>query len=244
MTVKSKWGVLMAADGRTTIQGQPPDDHTQKIIPILDPGLRTAMYALVGEVGNDDFDTRAEFARQISALAGEDLDPSQYVEAICRPIAEAMTKARYFPRTNERLNSRWKILTAVFAGCFGSSVGMVTVQFSHLHREVKAQIDVLRILKNGIVQLCQGPEKVYDQMYRPGGAGIPNSPFSHYIHPLGDDPSVSEAIRFAVGYIEACCSPLGRELDPKAWEGIGGHIHVATIKPRSGFAWLIPPITG
>ena len=40
-----------------------------------------------------------------------------------------------------------------------------TVEFSHLHREVKAHINTLQVHQNGIVQLFLGPQKVTDRMY-------------------------------------------------------------------------------
>ncbi len=45
----------------------------------------------------------------------------------------------------------------------------------------------------------------------------------------------AEAIR---GYIQACSSPEGKEIDDEAHKVIGGHIHIATITPVEGFRWV------
>jgi hypothetical protein len=52
--------------------------------------------------------------------------------------------------------------------------------------------------------------------------------------------SLADAAGFVRGYIEACCSPVGLEFDPEC-EGLGGHIHVATLSPEDGFRWAIEP---
>jgi len=53
--------------------------------------------------------------------------------------------------------------------------------------------------------------------------------------------NLEDAVHFVKSYIEACSSPLALELDPDCDE-IGGHIHVATIEPISGFRWKIQPV--
>jgi hypothetical protein len=73
-------------------------------------------------------------------------------------------------------------------------------------------------------------------------------------------PSLQDAVDATLGYVEACSSPLGLEVDPENCRGLGGHIHVATVTPRiqpswiarcfgrhgapsGGFQWIIPPRT-
>jgi hypothetical protein len=53
--------------------------------------------------------------------------------------------------------------------------------------------------------------------------------------------TLSDAVEAGRNYIEACSSPVALEIDKEICQGIGGHIHVATITPTAGFEWLIPP---
>jgi hypothetical protein len=70
-------------------------------------------------------------------------------------------------------------------------------------------------------------------------------------------PTLEDGVNITRGYIEACASPLGLEVDPQNCEGLGGRIHVATVTPVQrpswirrlrgataigGFRWAIPPI--
>jgi len=58
--------------------------------------------------------------------------------------------------------------------------------------------------------------------------------FSAFVLERGQSPSLETATQFARGYIEACSSPLGLEVDALICKGIGGHLHMATIT-KSGF---------
>jgi hypothetical protein len=53
--------------------------------------------------------------------------------------------------------------------------------------------------------------------------------------------SLEDAAGWVRGYIEACCSPVALKYDPGC-EGLGGHIHVATISPQNGFRWVVEPL--
>ena len=44
------------------------------------------------------------------------------------------------------------------------------------------------------------------------------------------------------GYIAACSSDLGREVDPESWRITGGRTHVARITRSGGFEWVIAPV--
>jgi hypothetical protein len=55
--------------------------------------------------------------------------------------------------------------------------------------------------------------------------------------------TLSDAIEAGRKSIEACSrsSPMALEIDKEFCEGIGGHIHVATITPEGGFDWAVLP---
>jgi capsular polysaccharide biosynthesis protein len=78
-------------------------------------------------------------------------------------------------------------------------------------------------------------------MYRDHPQAIQDSRFDRFAHKLGKTPLLEDARQFAQGYIEACSSPVGLEVDEPLCKGIGGHIHIATITTPEGFRWVIEP---
>ena len=251
--VMAPWGVLMAADGRMTLDDATKatasedlllkeTEHAQKILPIIEPA-RTVMWGLIGSIGNEDFslDLRDEIKRHALALSAQEFGtPREYVIALGKLVARAITGARWFPDTGTKSERGCQIARAVFGGCFGSLVRMGIVEFCHSDEVARAPL--LEYLEGPMTsQRCFGPRAITDQMYDHLGNPLPDGPLAQYASALNANPLVSEARRFAVGYIEACCSPEGRRLDPEGCKKIGGHIHAATVKPRSGFQWIILP---
>lgn len=76
-------------------------------------------------------------------------------------------------------------------------------------------------------------------MYNDDGTAVADSPFAQYVMPIRTS-SLDDAATYAAGYVEACCSPLAAELDPKMGRMTGGHVHVAQVT-ADGFAWRVPP---
>ena len=62
-----------------------------------------------------------------------------------------------------------------------------------------------------------------------------------YFHPHECSRSLEEATNLAKTYVEACCDPIAKEIDP-CCRFIGGRIHVATVTRANGFQWIIPPV--
>lgn len=110
--VLAPWGVLMAADGLMTLDDatkanasadllSKETDHAQKIIPIID-SKRTVMYGLAGSIANDDFtfDMRSEIQRQALALSTQEFStPREYIDALGRSVALAITNIQWFPKS-------------------------------------------------------------------------------------------------------------------------------------------------
>jgi hypothetical protein len=78
-------------------------------------------------------------------------------------------------------------------------------------------------------------------MYDFRGVPIRNSPFRQYTTDLGDNATLNDALRFAKGYVDACCSDLARKIAPEECESIGGWVHVAEITSPGHFRWRIAP---
>lgn len=47
----------------------------------------------------------------------------------------------------------------------------------------------------------------------------------------------------ASAIVKAQCDPAVAALDPKHCATIGGHVHIATVTPSRGFAWVVPPLS-
>jgi hypothetical protein len=71
------------------------------------------------------------------------------------------------------------------------------------------------------------------------GAGHPD--FFRFCQSFDYNRSLEDAAGFVKGYIEACCCPQAIRFDSEC-EGLGGHIHVATIDLEHGFKWVVEPI--
>jgi hypothetical protein len=123
--------------------------------------------------------------------------------------------------------------TLYFCGYFNEFPCFSRVDFFHVERDAQFEINE-QSLRGPLVS---GSEIVADQMYRD-----PRDPrFSAFVLERGQSPSLETATQFARGYIEACSSPLGLEVDALICKGIGGHLHMATIT-KSGFTWVIEPV--
>jgi hypothetical protein len=116
---------------------------------------------------------------------------------------------------------------------------VMLVEFSHRHRIVEARI--VHCDGDLPIRLRCGSEKVQKVMYDGEGQPLPKTRFSRFAHRLPRRPGVDDARRYSVGFIEACCSQEARDLDPKIWAGVGGHIHAAQVTFQAGFEWVVPP---
>jgi hypothetical protein len=247
VVVTAPWGVLMAADGRMNIDTDTENESTQKLFPVIDKA-RALVYGLAGSVAtgssldNLSFDLRKEFKEQTELMSVYNFpSPNEYVASLVQPITSAINAVKHFPESNGTAsNGGSKIATAIFGGCFGPLIFTALVEFSHSGGEATGRITSYR---EGTGQrICYGSGEIMKIMYDKYFNPLPNSPLFKYSKRLGINPLVSEAKQFATGYIEACCSQEGRSLDSNGCRYIGGHIHVASIKPRSGFQWITPPL--
>jgi hypothetical protein len=184
-----------------------------------------------------------EIHLQINSLSGREFkSPYEYINAIGQPIAGLVTSAHFLPESNGLAkDGRRNIADLLFGGCLGSLVFFVEAQFVHFNKAAEFRITGYY---EEFYSVLYGSSIIAGSLYGREHSPIKDSLLAKYAFDINDTdgkPLVSQAKRYAVGYIEACCSPTARQLDPEKCKGIGGHIHVATVKPRSGFEWVIAP---
>jgi hypothetical protein len=148
----------------------------------------------------------------------------------------AINRCRHFPQLQTRLKGRgWHIASAFFVGYSNEVPFFYRAEFYHLSGIV-AEYEITKF--SGAI--LSGSDVVRKLMYNDDGTAVPDSPFSQYI-PSARSNSLDDATAYANGYIEACCTPLARELDPKIGKMTGGHIHIAELTREDGFRWRVPP---
>jgi hypothetical protein len=85
-----------------------------------------------------------------------------------------------------------------------------------------------------------GSDTVRQAIYpKTGNASDPR--FARYVKEEKSIATLKDGEDYVTGFIDACSSELGRELDHETWRITGGLPHVATVTPTSGFEWVIPP---
>jgi hypothetical protein len=244
-------GFVLAADGRIRLgdESRPnasalaltmETDDKQKIFPITFPHQSLA-YAVTGTICDSlGFDLPQTVKMQVEAISKREFDDFRScLNALGENINTAINEAKRsgtleFPHTKKKERSQaWIITTLYFCGYFNEFPCFSRVDFFHVERDAQFEINE-QSLRGPLVS---GSEIVADQMYRD-----PRDPrFSAFVLERGQSPSLETATQFARGYIEACSSPLGLEVDALICKGIGGHLHMATIT-KSGFTWVIEPV--
>jgi hypothetical protein len=253
--VGSQRGFIIAADGRKrlfdedrasadTAELEKETDQTRKIFDVAGDNWKFA-YAIRGfcedTLGFDLIETIKRETRVISSL--EFYDSFKLMESLGAGISRAMNAARQagtienFPEQCKVENGGpWFIAEVFFAGYFNGYSRLIIVTFVHYN-----QVSGFRLISNPPLPILVGSDKVRAAMYNLDGSLVPMSPFGKLAKSLPQRPTLREGEEYAKGYIEACSSPLARQIDPKNCEGIGGHIHIAEITPR-GFNWRVPPL--
>lgn len=242
-------GFVIAADGRQT--KEPDDefvsDEIQKIFPIHDDGKQLA-YSMCGThlFTSDDgsrvlWDLRNETekalldpaTRRSSALEG-------YAARLSRPIYRALAVAkrsgeiRDFPSNEERVYPHGKTIAELHIdGYYNRVPSRVTVRFFHVeqklqHPSIYLDSDIRRLDLYGSPPIW----KVYDDVADRRLAAYRPRWYSKNVQ-----WSLRATVDVATGYIKACGSQEGREIDSHVCKIIGGHIHVAMITPQDGFRW-------
>jgi len=214
----------------------------QKIFQAPFPAAALA-YAITGSVRDwRGFDLPQIIDAQIYAIQNQKFDDFySCLRVLGGKINRAINDARShgaleaFPQINKMEQSHaWIIARIYFCGYFDHLPCFSQIDFFHFP-EGNSQFKVNE--KSLVQPFVIGSDIVWRRMY-----GNPPDPlFADFVHRLDTPPSLEDAKRFAQGYVKACSSALGLEVDEPFCKMIGGHLHMATITKSDGFSWAIKP---
>ncbi|MGA7766826.1 MAG: hypothetical protein WCA27_11460 [Candidatus Sulfotelmatobacter sp.] len=248
-------GFAIAADGRrswsyhpTAVSHQFESEAVQKIFGIASDNLALA-YFIRGDTVSEDgsWDIADELREAAKLVSAEEFDSCpRFVNALCATVQARIERAIRIRRLEGYPNTQICIL-----GYFGETASWVDATFHPHLNEVGLRYYIWPRDCEGRVFLS-GSE-ILNQMIVSGDTRVvAQLPF----RTAGN--SIQAAASFVRNYIETCCSPLIRQLEPDGCKTVGGHIHVATIaeptktswlsklfrKPDAdgGFKWVTPPM--
>lgn len=246
-TFYTHFGFAIAADGRQSWGHKPSrdlavrndeSDNVQKIFEISE--RRTALaYILRGDIASRDraFDFQRDIRGELATFRGQEFSTCrQFVEDLSRNLQHRIEVAIHDRRIKEE-NPAPEI---TFVGYFKGDPCWFEVQFYRTYDSRSNKLFAVR------------PTDFYPGFCFVSGSAIVRDLISagdprfagRFCDPwvIGDNTSLQQAVHFSQGYIEACKSQLALQIDPDC-DGIGGHVHAATITPENGFKWVVPPIT-
>jgi hypothetical protein len=248
-------GFVIGADGRATLDDETKkvtasgagleSEDAQKIFEITDTE-KTLAYATAGFITLDDFLLLDEIKKKINWLSTRAFSTcNDYLAAVAEKVTEEINEAKHTNRIKNFPSTRgtesgigWKIADLVLVGYFRGTASLAIAQITH-SQGTQAECRVISY-ENLHHSILLGSGAVRKAMY-PDPGDAPDARFAQYTKwPIG---SLKDAEDYVKGYIAACSSDLGREIDAEHWRITGGHTHLAKITPAGGFAWVIPPKT-
>jgi hypothetical protein len=257
-TVYSSSGFAMAADGRRSWGHSPTptsrhgeSENVQKIFEIARKDAALA-YCIRGDTVNESmsWDIAAEAQGSVASLGARHFpNAARFIRAVCLDLQGRIEAARERGQLEGYPTSELS-----FAGYFRDLPCWFEAQFRP-HRS--------RLFHQLVVRNCEpslnfmSGSQILNRMIEGNDSRI-----SPLFDGLNDESmSLVEAAFFARDYVEMCCSPLIRGLEPDGARTIGGHLHVATVSPpdrslrsrvrrwagrgsspQTGFRWIRPPI--
>jgi hypothetical protein len=256
--IYSDEGFAISADGLMTRRR--PDggvdvvsETEQKIFPL--PGLdRVAACSFSGTVTVDNdtstrvaFDFIAETIKAVQSLEGKPMkDAHDLAEQISDLVQKQLEAARQSEDFRHPLG--WKQgLRICIDGYFNAQPSRAVVEFHHIKQESAHKVHLHHLLWHPA--WLSGSFEVTPLLFNSD-----DSRFSDYrtdackqvaardMHPE-IRVTLADAIEAGRNYIEACSSLVALEIDKEICQGIGGHIHAATITPEGGFNWAVRPKT-
>jgi len=229
-------GFAVAADGRQRWGHSPTRDsvtiadereNEQKIFEI--PGAAIA-YTVRGHAASRDraFNVSALVQSRSAGL----LHKSRYsnllafVNALSLTLEQAIERAKH-----DGVIEDYPLAEVTFVGYIGRP-GWIDVRFRPSFRGGMVREVVPRDFHSGYWLYTGSP--VIAQLMVSRDTRVPD-----VYSLLSETMSLDDATTIARAYIETCCSPLGMQVDAENCARIGGHVHVATVRPipRMGILW-------
>ena len=259
--VYTSFGFAIAADGKRSWSHAPnylsqkfESDAVQKIFSI-ESGSVALAYSIRGDTVSENgvWDIAAEIENVSKDLNPEHFrNSTSFLSELSALLQRRIEASRYmtggYPNTQ-----------LCFVGYFKDAASWVDVNF-HLHVNHLGQRYAIhswqeqrgRPLEPGDTYLS-GSE-ILTEMIKS------LDPTASHLFRINDpEGSLEDAIHHTRAYVERCCSPLIRQLEPDGCKTVGGHIHVATVvkpvktsclsklfrkpqNPHGGFKWVTPPL--
>jgi hypothetical protein len=232
-------GFVIAADGRSlNKRGEKLSDSVRKIFGVEHPNRQLAFTAcgdagVTDLQGNVSFEYASEAVRVMDELS--DSCPNslwhfavEVMDKLLPRIVGAKEAYKIFPDGYHVIESE----TVIFIdGYYNGDPDTARVRFRHygaVGRETKG--DVSTEMFRGEYE-CGSPRMI--GMLQLEDAALAAFRPSH----KKDNMALQEAITVAHNRVRAQRDPIAVELD-QVCRGIGGHIHIATVTPAFGFAWV------
>jgi hypothetical protein len=239
-------GFVMAADGLRLTPGDPASrkEHVQKIFCISD-ATRTLAFALAGCVytSTDNgyvFDFAAEVGRAAKMLAAENLPTlnrytetvSEIVSAILRDAVSTKLLVEYPDDCAEgSAGELGRTIAYLFLlGYYTGRPEWTSARFWHENQVLQPPTVFAEPARHGLAR-ASGSDRIFNLL-----RDRTDPRFFAYLTDTSNY-NLAEAVKFGENYIRACSDPLAVEIDPRC-ATIGGRIHIATVKPESGFQWV------
>lgn len=251
-------GFAMAAEGRRswghspTLQSRRGESEKVRKIFEITRSDATLAYCIRGDTVNENmsWDIAAEMQSSVASLSEKRFGSSaRFIGALCFDLQGRIERAKEQGRLDGYPTSEMS-----FAGYFRDSPCWIEVRFRPYQSRLLCQTTPLECqpgmsFRNG--------SQILDRMIHNGDPRI--APL--FDGDADENMTLEAAACFATKYIEMCCSPLIRGLEPNGCKTIGGHIHVATVTPRdrslgatigrwlgrgssqTGFQWIRRPLS-
>jgi hypothetical protein len=238
-------GIVVGADGRRT---KPPNDQfdsdgAQKIFPIVSDNKKLS-YSICGttlftaiETGDVLWDLHAQIEEAVTVVPSSQPHLFGFAQAIARPIYRALQSASKFARLVFPEESEQKeayginIANVLIDGYYKGFPDHARIRFFH-HQQKLCNPQVFKVEFETVY--LHGPKSIWDafenvkdkrlKIYRPKG------------YNKAEPWRIPEAVAIAAGYVKACSSPEGLEIDRRYEKTIGGRTHIAIVTP-DGFRW-------
>lgn len=258
-------GFVIAADGRNTLiskKGREVDSNkAQKIFPIHSTDRQAAL-SFTGRTTLYDqaddhkvFDFPLEFNRAAREVQPEiTKSAEEFLSRLCSLVQERLESAvqnigiGILPSRRGRGDpSEHNIIAIHLDGYFVGRPARASANFYHIQQKLAWDMDfvqhTLRCPKRYWTRLL-GSDKIVSLLFNTEDARLLRyrTEPCRRVAAIWRDSSLTitlqDAIEVGRNYIAACSDESLIEIDPENCQGIGGHIHIATITQQGGFAWV------